>query len=167
MEASTDHKALMQQALDLAKLSPPKPTNFRVGALLVDYSSNTIIATGYTLELPGNTHAEQCCFMKLSEQHGVPEERLSEVLTSTLALYTTMEPCSKRLSGNLPCVERVLRLADCIKRVYVGVMEPKKFVSDNTGQKALEDAGIDVIHVGGLEEEILGVATAGHEKAGA
>jgi pyrimidine deaminase RibD-like protein len=166
MDASaTDHKALMQQALDLAKQSPPKPTNFRVGALVVDYSSNEVLATGFTLELPGNTHAEQCCFMKLAEKHNVPEERLSEVLPPTLALYTTMEPCSKRLSGNLPCVERVLRLAGCIKKVYIGVLEPKKFVSDNTGQSTLGDAGIEVIHVGGLESEILEVATAGHEKA--
>lgn len=154
----------MQQALTLAKQSDPKPTNFRVGALVVDTSSNSILATGYTLELPGNTHAEQCCFLKLAEQHGVPEDRLSEVLPPSLALYTTMEPCSKRLSGNLPCVERVLRLAGSIKKVYVGVLEPKKFVSDNTGQKTLEDAGIEVVHVGGLEEEILEVATAGHEK---
>jgi pyrimidine deaminase RibD-like protein len=162
---ATDHRALMQQALDLAKQSPPKPTNFRVGALVVDYSSNEVLATGYTLELPGNTHAEQCCFMKLAEKHGVPEERLSEVLPTTLALYTTMEPCSFRLSGNLPCVQRVLRLASSIKKVYVGVQEPKKFVSDNTGQKNLADAGIEVIHVGGLEKEILEVATEGHEKA--
>jgi len=155
----------MQQALELAKQSPPKPTNFRVGALVVDYSSNKVLATGYTLELPGNTHAEQCCFVKLAMKHGVPEERLAEVLPSTLALYTTMEPCSFRLSGNLPCVERVLRLGSCIKKVYVGVQEPKKFVSDNTGQKSLADAGIEVIHVGGLEEEILEVATAGHDEA--
>ncbi|OIW25131.1 cytidine deaminase-like protein [Coniochaeta ligniaria NRRL 30616] len=162
---ATDHKALMQQALDLTKQSPPKPTNFRVGALVVDYSSNEVLATGYTLELPGNTHAEQCCFMKLAEKHRVPEESLSEVLPSTLALYTTMEPCSFRLSGNLPCVQRVLRLASCIKKVYVGVQEPNKFVSDNTGEKSLADAGIEVIHVGGLEKEILEVATEGHEKA--
>lgn len=155
----------MQQALDLAKQSPPKPTNFRVGALVVDYSSNEVLATGYTLELPGNTHAEQCCFMKLAEKHKVPEERLSEVLPPTLALYTTMEPCSFRLSGNLPCVQRVLRLSKSIKKVYVGVQEPKKFVSDNTGQKILADAGIEVVHVGGLEKEILEVATLGHEKA--
>lgn len=76
-----------------------------------------------------------------------------------------MEPCSFRLSGNLPCVERVLRLAGSIKKVYVGVQEPKKFVSDNTGEKSLADSGIEVMHVSGLEKDILDVATAGHEKA--
>jgi pyrimidine deaminase RibD-like protein len=154
----------MRLALAQAHNSPPKPTNYRVGAVLVDTSTNEILATGYTLELPGNTHAEQCCFMKLAEQHGVPEERLRDVLPSTLALYTTVEPCSKRLSGNLPCVERVLRLAGCIRSVYVGVMEPETFVAENTGRKSLEEAGIEVVLVEGLEKEILEVATAGHVK---
>lgn len=164
--APGDHKAYMRLALDQARKSPPKPTNYRVGAVLVDAASNTILATGYTLELPGNTHAEQCCFLKLAEEHNVPEEDLKRVLppSSDLALYTTVEPCSRRLSGNLPCVERVLRLAGSIRTVYVGVMEPATFVPENTGKRRLEDGGISVVRVDGLEEEILEVATAGHVK---
>lgn len=158
-----DHRAYMEFALSLARKSPPKPTNYRVGAVVVDQSSNAVLAHGYTLELEGNTHAEQCCLIKLAEAHGVPEERLAQVLPKTLALYTTVEPCSKRLSGNLPCAERILRLAEVIKTVYVGVMEPKKFVADNTGREALEKAGIQFVHVEGLEDEILKVAKAGHE----
>ncbi|KAK4183051.1 bifunctional protein RIB2 [Podospora australis] len=160
-----DHKAYMQLALEQAKKSPPKPTNYRVGAVLVDISNNEILATGYTLELPGNTHAEQCCFLKLAEKHGVPEEDLKDVLPAdSLVLYTTVEPCSKRLSGNLPCVERVKRLAGCIKTVYVGILEPETFVAENTGRTSLQDAGIIVMPVEGLEKEILEVATAGHVK---
>ncbi len=159
--APGDHRQYMEHALALARESPPKPSNYRVGAILLDAASHTVLATGFTLELPGNTHAEQCCFMKLADQHGVPEEGLKAVLPSDLALYTTMEPCSKRLSGNLPCVDRVLRLAGSIRTVYVGVMEPETFVS-NTGKRALEEAGISVVHVEGLEKEILDVATAGH-----
>lgn len=130
---------------------------------MVDTDTNKILAHGYTLELEGNTHAEQCCLIKLSQAHGVSEESLAQVLPKNLALYTTVEPCSKRLSGNLPCAERILRLAGTIKTVYVGVMEPKKFVADNTGREALEMAGIQFVHVGGLEDEILTVAKAGHE----
>lgn len=160
---ANDHRAYMEFALNLARKSPPKPTNYRVGAVLVDQSTNDVLAHGYTLELEGNTHAEQCCLIKLSEAHGVPEERLAQVLPKNLALYTTVEPCSKRLSGNLPCAERILRLAEVIKTVYVGVMEPKKFVADNTGREVLEKAGIQFVHVEGLEDEILKVAKAGHE----
>lgn len=158
-----DHRAYMEYALSLARKSPPKPTNYRVGAVVVDQATNEILADGYTLQLEGNTHAEQCCFMTLAEKHGVPEPELGKVLPPSLALYTTMEPCSKRLSGNIPCAERVLRLAAVIKTVYVGVMEPKKFVEENTGRGALEEAGIQFVHVGGLEDEILKVAKAGHE----
>jgi pyrimidine deaminase RibD-like protein len=159
-----DHKAYMRLALEQAQKSPPKPTNYRVGAVLVDSATNEILATGYTLELPGNTHAEQCCFMKLADKHGVPEENLKNVLPSKLALYTTVEPCSKRLSGNIPCVQRVLRLASSLQIVYVGIMEPETFVAENTGKTSLQEAGISVIHVEGFEKEILEVATAGHIK---
>lgn len=156
----------MQQALELARKSPPKPTNYRVGALLVDAKTDTVLATGYTLECEGNTHAEQCCLIKLSEAHKIPEEELGSILPEDTVLYTTVEPCFKRLSGNLPCVQRILRLGNAIKTVYVGVKEPEKFVGENIGRKQLEDAGIQVILVEGMETEILEVATAGHGQGG-
>lgn len=159
---ANDHLGYMQYALSFAQKSPPKPTNYRVGALLVDADTNTILATGYTLELEGNTHAEQCCLMKLSLKHGMPEEELAGVLPGNTVLYTTVEPCGKRLSGNLPCVERILALGTAIRTVYVGVQEPEKFVGENKGRIRLEEAGIKVVHVEGLEREILEVATAGH-----
>ncbi|PMD41477.1 cytidine deaminase-like protein [Hyaloscypha variabilis F] len=153
----------MRQALALAQKSPPKPTNYRVGALLVNAKTNSILASGYTLECEGNTHAEQCCFIKLAEAHKIPEEALAEVLPAETVLYTTVEPCFKRLSGNIPCVKRILRLGNAIKTVYVGVKEPEKFVGENTGRKQLEEAGIRVFLVEGMEKEILEVATAGHK----
>lgn len=152
----------MRRALDLAKKSEPKPTNYRVGALMINLSTSTVSCTGYTLELPGNTHAEQCCLLKLSQEHGTTEEGLSDANMTPHALYTTVEPCSKRLSGNMPCVERILRQKEWIKKVYVGVTEPDTFVTANSGRKMLQEAGIEVIHVGGLEADILAVATAGH-----
>ncbi|KAH8666613.1 cytidine deaminase-like protein [Xylariales sp. PMI_506] len=159
-----DHEAYLRYALALATQSPPKPTNYRVGALLLDTATNEILSTGYTLELPGNTHAEQCCFEKLASSHSIDFGKLSEVLPDQVALYTTMEPCSFRLSGNLPCVDRVLAIGTKIRTVYVGVQEPEKFVSNNSGKQKLQQAGIQFTHVPGLEEEILQVATAGHNK---
>jgi pyrimidine deaminase RibD-like protein len=162
MKSCANDFEYMQYALTLAKKSPPKPTNYRVGALLVDAATNTILETGYTLECEGNTHAEQSCFIKLAERHNVSEKGLASVLPDHVALYTTVEPCFKRLSGNLPCVERILQYGNAIKTVYVGIKEPEKFVGQNTGRKQLEDAGIKVILVEGMEDEILKVATAGH-----
>lgn len=159
-----DHKGYMEYALSLAEKSPPKPTNYRVGALVVDADTNTILATGFTLELEGNTHAEQCCFIKLFKEHNITDDQqLGAVLPKNCTLYTTVEPCNKRLSGNLPCTDRIMNLNGAIKIVYVGVLEPEKFVGQNLGRKKLEDAGVTVQLVEGLEERILKVATAGHE----
>ncbi|KAL2007552.1 hypothetical protein VTN00DRAFT_8990 [Thermoascus crustaceus] len=169
--AAGDHKGYMEYALEQARLSPPAPTKFCVGAVLVDADKNEILSTGYSMELPGdrpgdpgNTHAEQCCFIKVAERHNLPEERIGEVLPKNTVLYTTMEPCNKRLSGNRTCVERILRLNGAIKAVYVGIKEPETFIGENTGRKRLEDAGVKVVLVDGMEDRILEVSTAGHEK---
>ncbi|WPG98931.1 cytidine deaminase-like protein [Acrodontium crateriforme] len=164
------HAKFMQIALDEAKKSPPKPTNFCVGACLVASDSvDKPLITGYTLECEGNTHAEQCCFIKLSEVYKCDVGELGRHLPHDTVLYTTMEPCNKRSVGNTPCVDRILGLrrkdgTQAIKTVFVGVGEPETFVGINEGRKKLEDAGINVQHVTGFEDEILTVATAGHDK---
>jgi pyrimidine deaminase RibD-like protein len=143
--------------------------------------------TGYSRELPGNTHAEECALAKLEVPDGSPTaEQVRELRTRSFVLapkhtadlsfkrlianavdishltflphlhayrchvtlipcpmqpevymYTTMEPCSKRVSGNSPCVARILATRDygnsragCkVTRVYVGAMEPSNFVN--------------------------------------
>ena len=102
-------------------------------------AANAVMATGYSRELPGNTHAEECALMKLQER-GIETEGCD--------MYTSMEPCSKRLSGKDPCVSR------CIKhrlgRVFVGVREPLHFVRCQ-GVAQLMSAGIhcfDVVYDG-------------------
>lgn len=184
--APNDHHAYISHCLTLARQSPPQPTNFCVGALILDprpnppsYAPNSnILATGYTLELPGNTHAEQCCISKLMSAHGFEysdevdcEETEREFVRSMregrngrVVLYTSMEPCNKRASGKRSCVDRILALKGWITKVYVGVAEPEIFVGQNEGRRRLLEAGIEVQVVEGLEEEILRVAKAGHKK---
>ncbi|KAG8532550.1 uncharacterized protein KY384_002427 [Bacidia gigantensis] len=171
--AAGDHKGYMEYAISIAKLSPPAPTKFCVGAVLVDHTNNSIISTGYSLELPrdslgdpGTTHAEQCCFIKVAQRFDLPEERIGEVLPENTALYTTMEPCNERLSGNRTCVDRILRLGGAIKTVYVGIKEPETFIGQNEGRKRLEEAGVVVSVVDGLKDRIMEVSMAGHEKHG-
>ncbi|KAF1936962.1 cytidine deaminase-like protein [Clathrospora elynae] len=164
----SDHLQYMRLALDQAQESPPKPSNFRVGALLVDADTGAILSRGYTLECEGNTHAEQCCLLKFAKAHDLPEERVGEALPPNTVIYTTMEPCNLRLSGNLSCADRIIRTKgkggeQSIKKVYLGVKEPEKFVGDNEGRKKLEENSVECVHVPGLEERILSVATAGHE----
>ena len=171
----------MQLALDLARKSPPKPTNFCVGACLVSPASlqasagraaseeGSLLVTGYTLECEGNTHAEQSCFIKLADQYSCSEDELGEHLPEGTVLFTTMEPCVRRSVGNTACVDRILRLkskegGQAVRTVYVGVMEPETFVGVNEGRKKLKGACITVEIVTGFEDEILRVATAGHVK---
>lgn len=151
--ALESHVPMMSKALEEAKKCGPTETAFCVGAVLV--KDGEILETGYSRELPGNTHAEQCALVKYRSKHGcdVPEGTV---------IYTTMEPCSERLSGNLPCVDRIL--ASNIKSVFVGVLEPDTFVAKNTGKVKLEEAGIEYIHVPGFEEEALQVAKYGHKQ---
>lgn len=169
--APQSHEDYMNLCLELASKSPPRPSNFRVGAVLVAAATNTILSTGYTLELPGNTHAEQCALAKFAEEHMLPEEEVGELLKGDLdaVIYTSMEPCFERLSGNLPCADRIVRTSvkqsgHGIKRVYTGVSEPETFVKKNEGKAKLQDAGIEVTHVPGFEKRTLEIATAGHGK---
>lgn len=164
--STPDHAKYMRLALDEARKSPPKPSNFCVGALLVDEQQDVILSTGYTLELPGNTHAEQCCLAKYAALHKITEEKVGKVLPSSAVIYTTMEPCNLRLSGNLPCADRILQTKingkGGIRKVYSGVKEPEKFVGENSGRAKLESHGVQCIYISGFEEEVLMVATAGH-----
>ncbi|KAL8659901.1 MAG: hypothetical protein Q9226_000195 [Calogaya cf. arnoldii] len=169
--APLDHLEYMRYALSLARRSPPKPTNFRVGAVLVDEAANQILSTGFTLELPGNTHAEQCALHKFfaANAKDPADEQTALILPSHTVLYTTMEPCQSRSAGNVPCVDRILGTLSSshpgIQTVYIGVKEPDTFVAANAGQSKLGQAGIVCMHVPGLEEEILQTATEGHRMA--
>ncbi len=182
--SSEDHLSYLRQALDLARKSPPKPTNFRVGALLVSYPNDEILSakvlsTGYTLELEGNTHAEQCALSKLASQHSIPESELGTVLTpeANVTLYTSLEPCGVRLSGNTPCVRRIIATrslpyqsdsaggnAGGIRKVVFGAKEPGTFVKYSESCRMMTEADVDWEYVDGLNDEILAVAKEGHKQ---
>merc|ERR1719230_1660671 len=100
----------MLQAVEYANKSTPVSTAYCVGCVIV--KNNTVIATGYSRELPGNTHAEESALMKLNVEN---------ISAEGSDLYSTMEPCSERLSGNIPCSHHIIK--NKIKRVFVGVTE--------------------------------------------
>ncbi|KAF5560597.1 hypothetical protein FPHYL_6565 [Fusarium phyllophilum] len=165
-----DHEAFMEYALAQAKKSPPAGNKFCVGAVLVDAAKGRVLSTGYSLEYPrdykgdpGTTHAEQCCFIKIADEHNLPEERIHEVLPPDTVLYTTMEPCNERLSGNVTCATRILRLKGAIKTVYVGIREPGTFIANNDGQERLEANGVKVLYpVEHWRDRITEISMAGH-----
>ncbi|KAJ2235700.1 hypothetical protein H4R99_007886 [Coemansia sp. RSA 1722] len=134
---------LMELAIQQANLARPIETAFSVGCLLVH--GRQIISTGYSREIPGNTHAAQCAIAKsrsTSQAH----------LVRGSVLYTTMEPCSFRLSKNTPCTTHIINAG--IKKVVIGVKEPLTF-SECQGVRRLLEAGVEVVHLKILEEECL------------
>jgi pyrimidine deaminase RibD-like protein len=156
--AAGNHEGYMEYALEQARHSPPAPTKFCVGAVLVDADKNKILSSGWSLELPdnnpadpGKTHAEQCCFIKVAQKYNLPEERLCEVLPQNTILYTT--------------IWRILGLKDCIKTVYMGIMEPENFIDQSVlviGRQRLQDAGVEVVFIQGMEDRFMKVSLAGH-----
>ncbi|KAJ5899297.1 hypothetical protein N7495_004041 [Penicillium taxi] len=180
MANTSPHIPYLQKCIFLAEQSPPRPTNFRVGAILLSrqdndptFAQDRVLSTGYTMELEGNTHAEQCCFANFAASKNVSEDQVGTALPveegRKLIMYVTMEPCGKRLSGNAPCVQRITRTREGgregIHKVYFGVKEPTTFVGDSEGCQMLTAAGVEWEHMAGLERRILTVATAGHENS--
>jgi tRNA pseudouridine32 synthase / 2,5-diamino-6-(5-phospho-D-ribitylamino)-pyrimidin-4(3H)-one deaminase len=148
-------KKYMSLAIEEAKKSEPTETAFCVGALLVN--GGKVLSTGYSRELQGNTHAEQCALDKYFDKFN------TEYVPPGTELYTTMEPCSLRLSGNEPCLDRVLKQNGNISSVFVGVMEPETFVKKNVSYDKLTAANINYIKVDGFEEEAVAIAAKGHK----
>ncbi|KAH0827171.1 diaminohydroxyphosphoribosylamino-pyrimidine deaminase [Lanmaoa asiatica] len=171
--AEEEHMILMQQALNeaLSNDCVPVQTAFCVGCVLVARVPGmkpVTLATGYSRELPGNTHAEANALTKafgLSKPHlaalfpsASPSPPIEDLLRYADA-YTTLEPCSVRTSGLPACADALIKAG--IKRCIIGVGEPDDFVKCEGAQR-LRDAGIDVVWLSGLEKQCLDAARRGH-----
>ncbi|CAH0480776.1 unnamed protein product [Peronospora belbahrii] len=115
----------MRLAIREAHRSQPSANAYCVGCVVV--RDGQILSSGFSRELPGNTHAEQVALQKLNFE------------AQKATVYTTMEPCSKRVSGNVSCVQSCLRAG--VTRVVIGVMEPKTFVVCEGGSIAQKRGG--------------------------
>lgn len=122
----------MNLAINQANISLPIQTGYCVGALLIEYKSNyntendyngyRILSTGYSRELHGNTHAEECCLIKYNNLRSL--DNTLNPINHDFLIYTTMEPCSLRLS----CTELINDTN--ISTIIIGALEPKVFVDD-------------------------------------
>ena len=166
-EVSTD-VSRMKEALVLASSCVRVETAYNVGALLVG-SSGEVLATGFSREIEGNTHAEEVCLMKMMKKGEEGSDvdgssfltRRSDLLRGA-TLYSTMEPCSKRLSGKKPCCE--LLAESGIARVVIAVREPSTFVQKCEGADRLEFAGIKVDFLDDRECQSQALAANDHLK---
>ncbi|KAK8810683.1 hypothetical protein WA158_007258 [Blastocystis sp. Blastoise] len=127
----------MKLAIEEAKKCIPVQTAYNVGAVIV--KNGVVLSTGFSRELPGNTHAEECALMKYQGD-----------LTGCV-LYSTMEPCSTRLSQKMSCTDRIIKTN--IKEVVIGIKEPDHFVHC-VGVELLKRHNIQIRFFNQYEEEI-------------
>jgi len=161
----------MIDALREARKCEPSPTAFSVGCVLVawyptDDSVPLPLARGHSRELPGNTHAEANALSKAMNvgsdpiYNSYPDVAMETLLRYT-TVYTTLEPCSVRLSGLQSCTDKLI--AAGVKRCVIGAPEPPDFVKCEGAQK-LKEAGIEVVWFEKFQEECIGIARNGASK---
>ncbi len=119
----------MDAAIDLSRRCPFVPDRFNVGAVVV--AGGHELAHGYSRDVDSHVHAEESAL-----------SRLSGMNLAHATIYTTMEPCSVRLSRPRTCTELIL--ASGIRRVVYAVREPA-FLVECDGVERLNRAGVEVI----------------------
>ncbi len=130
----TDQEWLCE-AIALADLCPPSST-FRVGAVVVD-AAGEVLARGWSGRRHPADHAEEAA---LAELAGDPRVRGG-------AIYSSLEPCSRRASRAVSCTRHILDAG--LARVVYAWREPALFV-DGEGDELLRAAGLEVVEMADL-----------------
>ena len=123
----------MRLAVSLARRCPPSDTAFSVGAVIVD-AEGAELSRGFSRE-GGDpvVHAEEAALAQLSP---------GEARLAGATIYSTLEPCSQRMSRPLTCTELII--AAGLRRVVIAWREPALFVADAQGYELLSRAGLTV-----------------------
>jgi diaminohydroxyphosphoribosylaminopyrimidine deaminase/5-amino-6-(5-phosphoribosylamino)uracil reductase len=126
----------MRIAVSLAWQCPPSGTAFSVGAVIVD-EAGAELSRGFSRE-GGDpaVHAEESALGKLSPG----EPRLTGA-----TIYSTLEPCSQRMSRPRTCTELII--AAGLRRVVIAWREPALFVANCQGYELLSRAGLTVVEL--------------------
>ncbi|GJJ12273.1 hypothetical protein Clacol_006514 [Clathrus columnatus] len=165
------HLEFLREAMEAACKCEALPGAFSVGCVIVTHwpelhSPPIKLSTGYSRELPGNTHAEANALSKvdalstadLMEVFGQQPPSTKDILKNA-DVYTTMEPCSVRTSGLSPCANALIEAN--VRRCFIGVKEPTDFVVCE-GAKKMADIGIEIIWLEEVADECLAIARKGH-----
>lgn len=135
-------KQWIEYVINLSKKSPISDTAFIVGAALVDKEGN-LIAYGFSAETNSNIHAEEIVFEKIKDKN---------IDLSETTLYTSLEPCNRRLSKTESCVDLILKYG--VNRIVFAATEPPIFV-EGQGAKRLKEEGVDVVQLAEYENEVI------------
>ncbi len=128
-DRTDEDRAFLRQAIEVSRMCAPCDTCYRVGAVIRTAAGE--IFTGYTHESSPTHHAEQEAIKK-ALQTGA-ELRGADI-------YTSMEPCSKRMSEPESCTRLIIRHG--FARVVFALYEPDCFVCCR-GAETLREHGIE------------------------
>ena len=134
--------ALLAEAVELSRRSPPSPTAYTVGAVVVGAGPGAARSVGWSRRYDPLDHAEE---VALAAFPGDPAGG---------TLYSSLEPCSRRRSRRHTCTELIL--AAGIARVVFALREPPLF-ADCDGAELLARAGVEVVELPGLAAGVLSV----------
>ena len=135
-------RRFLRQAIELSRRCPPSDSAFSVGAVIVS-GDGSVLATGYSRESDPYDHAEEAALAKVT---GVP--------LSGATIYSSLEPCLRRLSRPRSCCELIT--AAGIARVVLAWREPPIFVPGG-GAAWLAGHGVTVAEVPELQAEARAV----------
>ncbi|MFY1670711.1 dCMP deaminase [Plantactinospora sp. WMMB334] len=142
-DGTGEDRRWLRAAIEVSRLSPPSPSHYAVGAVVVD-RHGVPLATGYTGETDPSYHAEEAALAKLATREDL------DLVGATL--YTSMEPCTARRSRPDPCTG--LLLAAGLTRVVLALREPLLF-ADCDGVATLRQGGVDVVEIGDLGDLVV------------
>ncbi|MBL4941861.1 MAG: hypothetical protein JKY81_09380 [Colwellia sp.] len=128
---------LMEKTVEIASKSTHEDSRMHpyVGAILVDNDFEVILTTYRGGDEGNGEHAE---YRLLTQLEDIKKER-NDLNLSTCTLFVSLEPCTARGKGKVPCAERVI--ASGIGKVVVGMLDPDINIRSRGVQK-LRAAGI-------------------------
>lgn len=151
MISMSQHEELLRRALVLSA-SCRGVRYYGVGCLICA-SDGQVVASGYTGEI---AYADSLgTSLPHAEETAILKARREGKHLQGCTLYSTLEPCSQRKSGRTACVDLILETG--ISRVVYGAREPfdPELGIVCRGHARLAGAGLEVIHLAGLEQECL------------
>lgn len=154
--AHQDDATWLVAAIELSRRCVPADSAFSVGAILIS-ASGQVIAQRYSRQSDPKDHAE--------------EAALADAVASAAdlrgaTLYTSLEPCLRRVSRPASCAELILRAG--VPRVVYAWREPPIF-QPGGGAAWLEEHGVTVIELQDLAdaaEEVNRAVLAGGNRKG-
>ena len=120
----------LRMAVDEGRKCTPSPTSYCVGAVVA--TADGRIFAGYTHETSATHHAEQ---------EAIAKALAAGAVLRGAAMYSSMEPCSRRASEPESCTQLIIRHG--FARAAFALYEPDCFVCCR-GALTLREAGLDV-----------------------